>query len=228
MEGSDVARDAGSTDAEVFDGETLGASEAVKTYLGDAYDGVVRFAELLRDQGELRGLIGPREVPRIWERHILNSAAVVPYLPTTGSVADIGSGAGLPGIVIAVMRPELQVILVEPMERRTTWLAEVVAELGLTNVEIKRGRAEEYHGAFEADAVTSRAVAALSKLVRMSMPLVRVGGELVILKGRNVAQEVEPARKVLRKYATGDPEILEGTTVEGVETTTIVRVRRGK
>ncbi|MEV0892961.1 16S rRNA (guanine(527)-N(7))-methyltransferase RsmG [Promicromonospora sp. NPDC050262] len=223
-----MAGDAGSTDAEVFDGETLGASEAVKTYLGDAYDGVVRFAELLRDQGELRGLIGPREVPRIWERHILNSAAVVPYLPATGSVADIGSGAGLPGIVIAVMRPGLQVILVEPMERRTTWLAEVVAELGLTNVEIKRGRAEEYHDAFEADAVTSRAVAALSKLVRMSMPLVRVGGELVILKGRNVAQEVEPARKVLRRYATGDPEILEGTTVEGVESTTIVRVRRGK
>ncbi|MFI2361467.1 16S rRNA (guanine(527)-N(7))-methyltransferase RsmG [Promicromonospora sp. NPDC019610] len=223
-----MAGDAGSTDVEVFDGETLGASDAVKAYLGDAYDGVVRFAELLRDQGELRGLIGPREVPRIWERHILNSAAVVPYLPANGSVADIGSGAGLPGIVIAVMRPELQVILVEPMERRTTWLAEVVAELGLANVEIKRGRAEEYHGAFEADAVTSRAVAALSKLVRMSMPLVRVGGELVILKGRNVAQEVEPARKILRKYATGDPEILEGSTVEGVETTTIVRVRRGK
>ncbi|MFJ3402753.1 16S rRNA (guanine(527)-N(7))-methyltransferase RsmG [Promicromonospora sp. NPDC090134] len=223
-----MAGDAGSTDVEVFDGETLGASDAVKAYLGDAYDGVVRFAELLRDQGELRGLIGPREVPRIWERHILNSAAVVPYLPEAGSVADIGSGAGLPGVVIAAMRPELQVILVEPMERRTTWLAEVVAELGLANVEIKRGRAEEYHGAFEADAVTSRAVAALSKLVRMSMPLVRVGGELVILKGRNVAQEVEPARKVLRKYATGDPEILEGATVEGVETTTIVRVRRGK
>lgn len=228
MEGSDVAGDAGSTDVEVFDGETLGVSDAVKAYLGDAYDGVVRFAELLRDQGELRGLIGPREVPRIWERHILNSAAVVSYLPEAGSVADIGSGAGLPGVVIAAMRPELQVILVEPMERRTTWLAEVVTELGLANVEIKRGRAEEYHGAFEADAVTSRAVAALSKLVRMSMPLVRVGGELVILKGRNVAQEVEPARKVLRKYATGDPEILEGATVEGVETTTIVRVRRGK
>ncbi|MBA8810805.1 16S rRNA (guanine(527)-N(7))-methyltransferase RsmG [Promicromonospora sukumoe] len=223
-----MAGEAGSAEAEVFDGETLGASDAVKAYLGDGYDGVVRYGELLRDQGELRGLIGPREVPRIWERHILNSAAVVPYLPQSGSVTDIGSGAGLPGIVIAAMRPQLQVILVEPMERRTTWLAEVVSELGLPNVEIKRGRAEEYHGAFEADAVTSRAVAALSKLVRMSMPLVRVGGELVILKGRNVAQEVEPARKVLRKYAVGDPEILEGATVDGVETTTIVRVRRGK
>lgn len=229
MQGSDVA---GSEEpgaiAETPDGETLGASDAVKAYLGNAYDGVARYADLLRDQGELRGLIGPREVPRIWERHILNSAAVVQYLPTSGSVADIGSGAGLPGVVIAVMRPELEVILVEPMERRTTWLSEVVTELGLTNVEVKRGRAEEFHDAFEVDAVTSRAVAPLSKLVRMSMPLVRVGGELVILKGRNVAQEVEPARKVLRKFGAADPEILEGTTVDGVEPTTVVRVRRGK
>jgi 16S rRNA (guanine527-N7)-methyltransferase len=229
VQGSDAA---GSEEpgvlAEVLDGETLGASDAVKAYLGEAYDGVARYAELLRDQGELRGLIGPREVPRIWERHILNSAAVVQYLPTTGSVADIGSGAGLPGVVVAVMRPEVEVILVEPMERRTTWLTEVVTELGLTNVQVKRGRAEEFHDAFEVDAVTSRAVAPLSKLVRMSMPLVRVGGELVILKGRNVAQEVEPARKVLRKYGAGDPEILEGTTVEGVESTTVVRARRGK
>ncbi|WP_275005274.1 16S rRNA (guanine(527)-N(7))-methyltransferase RsmG [Promicromonospora iranensis] len=212
----------------VPDSETLGASDAVKAYLGDAYDGVARYAEMLRDQGELRGLIGPREVPRIWERHILNSAAIMPYLPASGSVADIGSGAGLPGVVLALMRPDLEVILIEPMERRTTWLAEVVDELGLTNVQVKRGRAEEFHDAFEVDAVTSRAVAALSKLVRLSMPLVRVGGEMVILKGRSVAEEVEPARKVLRKYAAGDPDILEGVTVDGVESTTIVRVRRGK
>lgn len=229
MEGSDVAaQEMPGGDTAVPDGETLGTSDRVKAYLGDAYEGVAHYAEMLRDQGELRGLIGPREVPRIWERHILNSAAVVPYLPTSGSVADIGSGAGLPGVVLAVMRPQLEVILVEPMERRTTWLSEVVAELGLTNVQVKRGRAEEYHGAFEVDAVTSRAVAALSKLVRLSMPLVRVGGEMVILKGRSVAEEVDPARKILRKYAAGDPDILEGSTVEGVETTTIVRVRRGK
>jgi 16S rRNA (guanine527-N7)-methyltransferase len=229
VEGSDVAaQELPDEDAVVPDGETLGASDVVKEYLGDAYDGVARYAEMLRDQGELRGLIGPREVPRIWERHILNSAAVEPFLPTSGAVADIGSGAGLPGVVLAVMRPELEVLLIEPMERRTTWLSEVVAELGLTNVQVKRGRAEEFHDAFEVDAVTCRAVAALSKLVRMSMPLVRVGGEMVILKGRSVADEVEPARKVLRKYGAGDPEIIEGTTVEGVESTTIVRIRRGK
>jgi 16S rRNA (guanine527-N7)-methyltransferase len=223
-----AGREGSGAASEEFDGATLGASDAVRAYLGEAYDGVVRYAELLRDQGELRGLIGPREVPRIWERHILNSAAVAQYLPASGSVADIGSGAGLPGVVLAVMRPELEVHLVEPMERRTTWLTEVVSELGLANVQVKRGRAEEFHDAFEVDVVTSRAVAPLSKLVRMSMPLVRVGGEMVILKGRNVAQEIEPARKVLRKYGAGDPEILEGTTVGGVEATTIVRARRGK
>jgi 16S rRNA (guanine527-N7)-methyltransferase len=229
VEGSDVAaQEMPGGETAVPDGDTLGTSDSVKAFLGDAYDGVARYAEMLRDQGELRGLIGPREVPRIWERHILNSAAVVPFLPTSGSVADIGSGAGLPGVVLAVMRPQLEVILVEPMERRTTWLSEVVAELGLTNVEVKRGRAEEFHGAFEVDAVTCRAVAALSKLVRLSMPLVRVGGEMVILKGRSVAEEVDPARKILRKYAAGDPDILEGSTVDGVESTTIVRVRRGK
>ncbi|MFI9484927.1 16S rRNA (guanine(527)-N(7))-methyltransferase RsmG [Promicromonospora sp. NPDC052451] len=214
--------------AEVFDGDTLGASEPVKQYFGTAYDKVARYADLLREQGELRGLIGPREVPRIWERHVLNSAAVVQYLPTAGAVADIGSGAGLPGIIVAAMRPGLDVLLVEPMERRTTWLVEVATELGLTNVQVKRGRAEEYHDAFEVDAVTSRAVAPLSKLARMSLPLVRVGGEMVILKGRNVAQEVDPARKVLRKYGAGEPEILEGSTVAGVESTTIVRIPRGK
>ena len=229
MEGSDVAgQEEPTASAGTPDGETLGASEAVRAYFGDAYDGIAHYAALLRDQGELRGLIGPREVPRIWDRHILNSAAVVPYLPESGSVMDIGSGAGLPGVVIAVMRPQLEVILVEPMERRTTWLSEVVGELGLTNVQVKRGRAEEYHGALEVDAVTARAVAALSKLVRMSMPLVRVGGEMVILKGRTVDDEVEPARKLLRKYGSGEPEILEGTTVDGAESTTIVRVHRRK
>ena len=229
MEGSDaVGQDALDGAAGAAPGETLGTSKAVKTYLGDAYDSVARYAEMLRAQGELRGLIGPREVSRIWERHILNSAAVVPYLPTAGVVADIGSGAGLPGVVIAAMSPGLQVILVEPMERRTAWLAEVVGELELVNVQVKRGRAEEYHGAFDVDTVTSRAVAPLSKLVAMSMPLVRVGGEMVVLKGRNVAQELEPARKALRKYGAGQPEIMEGVTVEGVESTTIVRARRGR
>nr|WP_235915605.1 16S rRNA (guanine(527)-N(7))-methyltransferase RsmG [Puerhibacterium puerhi] len=199
----------------------------MRAYLGAAYDKVAGFADLLREQGELRGLIGPREVDRLWERHILNSAAVVPFLPQQGLVADVGSGAGLPGVVVAMMLPSVEVYLVEPMERRTTWLQEVVDRFELANVQVKRGRAEEYHDAFEADAVTSRAVANLAKLARMSMPLVRRGGEMVVLKGRNVAQEVPAARKVLRGFKAGEPEILEGTTVERVESTTILRVRRG-
>ncbi|WP_166844238.1 16S rRNA (guanine(527)-N(7))-methyltransferase RsmG [Isoptericola sp. BMS4] len=211
----------GATDA------ALGSSPAVRGYFGDRYELTARFAEKLRAEGELRGLIGPREVPRLWERHILNSAAVLPFLSAARTIADIGSGAGLPGIVVAIARPDAEVLLVEPMERRTAWLTEVADELGLANVRVKHGRAEEYHEAFEVDAVTSRAVAALSKLARMSLPLVRPGGEMVVLKGRNVAQEVDPARKVLRSFRAGEPEIIEAHTVEGVESTTVVRVRRG-
>lgn len=200
--------------------------EALIEYFGDSFPAVEKFAERLRDEGELRGLIGPREVARIWDRHILNSAAVVPFLPTTGLVADVGSGAGLPGIVIAAMRPEVTVYLIEPMERRCAWLTEIAEDLSLPNVEVKRGRAEEYHGAFECDAVTSRAVAALDKLARLSLPLVRAGGEMIVLKGRNVSREVDPARKVLRKLKGSEPEILEAPTLPGVETTTVVRIVR--
>ncbi|MBO0608246.1 16S rRNA (guanine(527)-N(7))-methyltransferase RsmG [Myceligenerans salitolerans] len=211
---------------QILDADTLGRSEAVREYFGTRYEKVSAYARMLMEQGELRGLIGPREVPRLWERHILNSAAVVPYLTNARSVADVGSGAGLPGVIVAVMRPDAEVFLVEPMERRTAWLHEVVQELDLSNAVVKRGRAEDYDGAFEVDAVTSRAVGALSKLVRVSMPLVSVGGELVVLKGRNVREEFDAARKVLRKFGAGEPEVLPGETVEGVEATTVVRAVR--
>ncbi|MBE1877516.1 16S rRNA (guanine(527)-N(7))-methyltransferase RsmG [Myceligenerans pegani] len=215
-------------DDRVLDAETLGSSDAVREYFGEGYELVREYARMLMDEGELRGLIGPREVPRLWERHILNSAAVVPHLSGARSVADVGSGAGLPGVVVAIMRPDAEIFLVEPMERRTAWLTEVVEALALSNVEVKRGRAEEYHGAFEVDAVTSRAVGALSKLVRVSMPLLHVGGELVLLKGRNVRDEFDGARKVLRKFGAGEPDVLPGETVDGVEATTVVRVQRRK
>lgn len=201
---------------------------ALSEYFGDAFLAVDRFAHELSVQGELRGLIGPREIGRIWDRHILNSAAVVQYLPQTGTIVDIGSGAGLPGLVIAAMRPEAEVILIEPMERRCTWLNEMTETLGLTNVEVKRGRAEEFHDAFEADVVTARAVAALDKLARWSLPLLRHGGELIILKGRNVEAEIEPARKVLKKFKMSPPEILQAHTIDGAEGTTVLRSTRGK
>lgn len=200
--------------------------EVLIEYFGDSFVVVEKFAERLRSEGELRGLIGPREVPRIWDRHILNSAAVVPFLPRTGLIADVGSGAGLPGVVIAAMRPEATVYLIEPMERRCAWLTEIAEDLSLPNIEVKRGRAEEYHGAFECDAVTSRAVAALDKLARLSLPLVRPGGEMIVLKGRNVSREIDPARKVLRKLKGSEPEIIEAPTLPGVETTTVVRIVR--
>ncbi|MDF2994196.1 MAG: rRNA ((527)-N(7))-methyltransferase RsmG [Microbacterium sp.] len=207
-------------------GELELSRDALIEYFGTSFPLIERFADRLRDEGELRGLIGPRELPRIWDRHILNSAAVVPFLPETGLIADIGSGAGLPGIVIAAMRPQASVFLIEPMERRCAWLTEVASDLELTNVEVKRGRAEEYHDAFECDAVTSRAVAALDKLVRMSLPLVRPGGEMIVLKGRNVTREIDPARKVLRRLRGSEPEILDAPTIPGVETTTVVRIVR--
>jgi 16S rRNA (guanine527-N7)-methyltransferase len=181
---------------------------------------------MLSAEGVVRGLIGPREVPRLWERHLLNSSAVVPFLPSDGSVIDVGSGAGLPGIVVALMRPSLAVTLVEPMERRVSWLDEVVAALGLANVIVRRGRAEEFHGSLSADAVTSRAVANLARLARISLPLVRPGGEMVVLKGRNVASEIGPALPVLRRLGGDAPEVLSGSTIEGVEPTTVVRIMR--
>lgn len=202
--------------------------DALHTFFGSSYDTVARFAGELETQGEPRGLIGPREIDKIWSRHILNSAALVPFLPSTGSVADIGSGAGLPGLVVAAMRPELEVVLVEPMERRCLWLTEMRDALALPNVDVRRGRAEEFHGAFTVDVVTSRAVAALDKLARWSLPLLEKGGELVVLKGRNVRDEIPPARKVLRKYGMSEPEVLEATTIDGVEATTVLRSRRGK
>lgn len=206
--------------------ETVGAEPSTVEFFGAAYPAVARFAELLREQGELRGLIGPREVDRIWSRHILNSAAVVSYLPDSGTIVDVGSGAGLPGIVVAAMRTQASVVLIEPMERRCAWLTEVAAELGLANVDVRRGRAEEFHGALEADAVTARAVAPLDRLARWTLPLLRVGGELVALKGRNVDRELPAAEKVLAKLGGSTPEVLSARSTPESEETVVVRVVR--
>ncbi len=200
----------------------------IRTYFGESFAAVDGFHRMLAIHGEERGLIGPRELGRLWDRHLLNSAAVVSFLPETGVIVDLGSGAGLPGIVIAAMRPEASLILIEPMERRCTWLAEVVEHLELANVEIKRGRAEEFHGAFQADAITARAVAPLDRLARWSFPLLRRGGSLVALKGKNVANELPPALKILRKYGAADAEILEARTLDSVEPTTVLRAVRTK
>jgi 16S rRNA (guanine527-N7)-methyltransferase len=149
-----------------------------------------RYAGWLADAGVVRGLIGPREVPRLWERHLLNCAVVADAIPDHATVADIGSGAGLPGLVLALRRPDLQVTLVEPLLRRTTFLEEVVADLGLDRVEVVRGRAEELHGSRTFDVVTSRAVAPLEKLLGWCLPLCGSDGVVLAMKGSSAAEEV--------------------------------------
>jgi 16S rRNA (guanine527-N7)-methyltransferase len=165
---------------------------------GTRIDLARQFTQALAEHGEERGLIGPLEPPRLWSRHILNSAVTAPLF--SGRVGDVGSGAGLPGLVLAIARPDVEWILVEPMERRIAWLSEQVAELGLDNVEVVRARAEDWRRGPVLDAVTARAVSALRTLVPLTAPLVRDGGELILLKGANASLEIESADKVLRKY----------------------------
>ena len=205
--------------------DPLHGSVAVREYLGDTYPRVLAFAELLADQGVERGLIGPREPARLWERHLLNSAAVMPYLPE-GLVADVGSGAGLPGMVLAAMDPARDVVLIEPMERRVQWLFEAARACGLSNVRILRGRAEEVAESVEAEVVTARAVAAIDKLVKWCTPLLSPSGCMVLLKGRSAQDEVERAKYTLRKHRLVG-EIHQAGTIEGVEPTTVVTLRRG-
>jgi 16S rRNA (guanine527-N7)-methyltransferase len=163
----------------------------------DALPAAAAYAELLATEGTLRGLIGPREVPRLWERHLVNCALVTDLVPPDATVCDIGSGAGLPGLVMAIRRPDLEVTLVEPLLRRTTFLEEAVARLGLTNVEVVRARAEALHGKRTFDVVTSRAVAPMERLAGWSLPLVRSGGLFLAMKGSSVTTELESAARAI-------------------------------
>ncbi len=167
---------------------------------GERLDLAVAFVGLLADAGVSRGLIGPREASRLWERHLLNCAVLGEVLPRDVDVADIGSGAGLPGLVLALHRPDLRLTLVEPLRRRTDFLAEVVQTLDLPRVTICRARAEELHGKRQFDVVTSRAVAPLARLLDWSMPLVRPGGQLLAIKGAAVHGEVAAASQDLRRH----------------------------
>ena len=166
-----------------------------------------RYAELLATEGVVRGLIGPREAPRLWERHLLNCAVLGELLPDGAGVCDIGSGAGLPGLVLAIARPDLTVTLVEPLLRRTTFLEEVVGELELSNVTVIRGRADALHGVATFDVVTSRAVAPLERLLQWSLPLVSAHGALVAMKGASVHDEIVDAQKVLSDLRCAAPAV---------------------
>lgn len=180
---------------------------AAVTLAGDRIDALRTFAADLAARGEELGLIGPLELPRLWTRHLLNSAVLAPLLVTGGTVADIGTGGGMPGLVLGIIRPDVEFLLIEPMERRCAWLNDQIRTLGLVNTTVKRGRAEEFHGAFEVDQVTARAVTALRKLVPLTAPLLKDGGEMLFLKGVSVENEVEAASKVLKKHRIHDISI---------------------
>ena len=164
-------------------------------------------ADLAR-RGEELGLIGPLELPRLWSRHILNCALVAPYL-RPGVVGDVGSGAGLPGLVLAIARPDVQFVLIEPMERRVDWLRAESSELGLGNVSVLRSRAEEAKLETPLNQVTARAVTALSKLIPATAPLLLYGGEMLFFKGARVSEEVAAAAKQIKKAHLTGVEVLE-------------------
>lgn len=184
-----------------------------------------RYAELLATDGVVRGLIGPREAPRLWERHLVNCALLAEQIPPGATVCDLGSGAGLPGLVLAIARPDLHVTLVEPLLRRTTFLEEAVDLLGLeASVEVVRGRAESLHGQRRFDVVTSRALAPLDRLLGWSMPLVDPNGVLLAMKGSSVRDEIEAARPVLAQWGCAEPEVRVLGAEAGSSTTLAVRV----
>lgn len=191
---------------------------------GDSLGLARRYADLLATTGISHGLVGPREAPRLWQRHLVNCALPQALLAQGTTVIDIGSGAGLPGVVLAIARPDLEVHLVEPLLRRTTWLEATIDELGLTNVTVHRGRAEEM--TLAAPVVTARAVASLDRLVAWSFPLLTPGGRLLALKGEAAGAELEQAQDVLRRAGVehSTMHVLgEGHVSEPVRVVEIVR-----
>jgi 16S rRNA (guanine527-N7)-methyltransferase len=195
---------------------------------GDRLEAARAFTRELAEQGEQRGLIGPLELPRLWTRHILNSAVIAPLFGAGNTVGDVGSGAGLPGIVLAIARPDVDWVLIEPMERRVTWLNEQVDSLALSNVTVVRARAEDYRRDPGLDQVTARAVSALRALIPLTAPLLRPGGEMVLLKGATAAAEIESAAKQIRRFELQDVRV--EVVGEGIiaEPTRVVRAVVGR
>jgi 16S rRNA (guanine527-N7)-methyltransferase len=179
---------------------------AAAIVFGERIEQARAFTKSLAEHGEERGLIGPLEPPRLWSRHILN-CAVLGALLRPGRVGDVGSGAGLPGLALAIVRPDVSLVLIEPMERRVVWLQEQADSLGLENVQVVRARAEELRLDAPLDQVTARAVSAFKKLIPLTAPLVRDGGELVLMKGASAEREIETAVKEARRYRLSDVRV---------------------
>lgn len=182
--------------------------DAAEVLYGEQLEVAERFVEHLVTTGIEWGLLGPREVPRMWERHVLNCAVVHELLPQGALVADVGSGAGLPGIALAIARPDVQFVLIEPLERRVDWLNMVIEDLELENVDVVRARSEQVVDSVDVDIVTARAVSAMKSLIPMTVPLLHGKGELLAIKGRSAPAELEKADKVLRKFKTKGSEVL--------------------
>ncbi|WP_328872550.1 16S rRNA (guanine(527)-N(7))-methyltransferase RsmG [Streptomyces sp. NBC_00287] len=205
------------------------APEQAREVFGDRFADAVRYAELLAEAGVQRGLIGPREVPRLWERHLLNCAVLSEVVPEGVTVCDVGSGAGLPGIPLALVREDLKITLLEPLLRRTTFLTEVVELLGLDHVTVVRGRAEEVMGTLQpVHVVTARAVAPLDRLAAWGIPLLRPYGEMLALKGDTAEEELKSAATALSKLGAVGTSVLH--VGEGVvdPLSTVVRVEVGE
>jgi 16S rRNA (guanine527-N7)-methyltransferase len=188
---------------------------------GLALPAAVTYAGILATRGVEQGLLGPREVPRVWDRHLLNCAVVAELIERRGTLLDLGSGAGLPGLVLAMVLPDTAVTLLEPMERRCRFLTESVAELGLANVSVLRGRAEDI--TLRTDVVTARAVAPLPRLAELAMGVVRPGGMVLAIKGRTAAEELQAARPVLRRIGARDARVVRAGQGKVVPATTVVR-----
>ncbi|MDQ0684982.1 MULTISPECIES: 16S rRNA (guanine(527)-N(7))-methyltransferase RsmG [Streptomyces] len=209
--------------------ELPSAPDVAREVFGDRFDDAVRYAELLAEAGVQRGLIGPREVPRLWERHLLNCAVLSEVVPEGVTVCDVGSGAGLPGIPLALVREDLKITLLEPLLRRTNFLTEVVELLGLDHVTVARGRAEEVMGSMPpVHVVTARAVAPLDRLATWGIPLLRPYGEMLALKGDTAEEELKSAATALSKLGAVGTSILQ--VGEGVvdPLSTVVRVEVGE
>ena len=194
---------------------------------GDRLGLAVQYADLLATDATERGLIGPAEVPRLWVRHLINCAVLGELIAPGSRVLDVGSGAGLPGLALAIARPDLDVVLIEPLLRRSGWLAETVERLGLTSVEVRRARAEELAGTVSARVVTARAVAPLDRLATWCLPLVAADGELLAMKGQGAQAELDGAREQLRRLGAVAWEVVPIGAQILPDHTTVVPVRVG-
>lgn len=208
----------------MLDAKLPAPPQAAVDLFGPALPVVQRYGELLAGSGVERGLIGPREVDRLWERHLMNCAAVAELVPHDAHVVDVGSGAGLPGVVLAVTRPDLRVTLLEPLLRRTVFLEECLDILRLDNAEVLRGRAEDWSGRMGADVVTARAVAPMERLIGWCLPLLRPSGRMLAMKGDNAAEELAAIAPTLNGLGARSWAVVDVGAVLGSAATRVIRI----